>query len=47
MSDTFVQNESIETIIQRYKSTIYGGSVIYKQPGGCGRHLSGSFPHLL
>lgn len=24
MSDTFVQNESIETLIHRYKSTIYG-----------------------
>lgn len=29
MSDTFVQNESIETIIQRYKSTIYGVALSY------------------
>ena len=29
MSNTFVQNESIETIIQRYKSTIYGVALSY------------------
>lgn len=29
MSDTFVQDESIETIIQRYKSTIYGVALSY------------------
>ena len=29
MKDTFVQDESIETIIQRYKSTIYGVALSY------------------
>ena len=29
MSDTFVQNESIETLIHRYKSTIYGVALSY------------------
>ena len=29
MSDTFVQDESIETIIQRYKSTVYGVALSY------------------
>lgn len=29
MSDTFVQNESIETIIQRYKGTIYSVALSY------------------
>ena len=29
MSDTFVQDESIETIIQRYKGTVYGVALSY------------------
>ncbi len=29
MSDTFVQDESIETLIQRYKSTVYGVALSY------------------
>ncbi len=29
MSDTFVQNESIEAVIQRYKGTIYGVALSY------------------
>ena len=29
MSDTFVQNESIETVIQRYKGTVYSVALSY------------------
>ena len=29
MADTFVQNESIETVIQRYKGTVYSVALSY------------------
>ena len=29
MAETFVQNESIETVIQRYKATVYSVALSY------------------